>query len=176
MSLVRKLSAYHFCNNNTSVVITDHPVLPVSYCMYLWLLVGQGERRWWPKGTPEALPRLPCPLCATVERHPEYGVELGGTAQLACGLFLGLKNYFLLAWNLNNIVQLQGTRTGSTNNNNKAQSVDYRVTIHLVQNLMLTSKLKFHFSLARAGQAKTELLFWSQPEVLHMLNGLPVAK
>ena len=67
---------------------------PPCFVLYLWLLVGQGERRWWPKGRPEALPTLLCPLCATVGRHPERGVELGGTAQLACGLFLGLKKVF----------------------------------------------------------------------------------
>ena len=30
----------------------------------------------------------------------------------------------------------------------------YRVTIHLVQNLLLSSKLKFRFGLARSGQAR----------------------
>ena len=35
----------------------------------------------------------------------------------------------------------------------------YRVTIHHVQNLPLTSKLKLRLGLARSGQAKTELLF-----------------
>ena len=35
----------------------------------------------------------------------------------------------------------------------------YRVTHHIDSNLMLTTKQKFRFGLARAGQAKTELLF-----------------
>ena len=46
--------------------------------------------------------------------------------------------------------------------------------ITLVQNLPLTLKLKFCFSLARTGQAKAELLFWSQQEVLNKCNCHPV--
>ena len=34
------------------------------------------------------------------------------------------------------------------------QQYEYRVTIPLVQNLLLTSRQKFHFGLARPGQAK----------------------
>ena len=67
------------------------------FLLYLWLLAGKGERRWWPTRRREALPRLPCPLCVTVGRHPERGVELGGTVQLACGSFLGLKKCSLLS-------------------------------------------------------------------------------
>ena len=52
----------------------------------------------------------------------------------------------------------------------------YRVTIPLVQNLSLTSRQKFRFGQARTGQAKTELLFWSQQEVLNKWNGHPVYK
>ena len=51
----------------------------------------------------------------------------------------------------------------------------YRVTHH-VQNLQLSSKRKFCFDLARAGQAKAELLFWCQREVLHNVMGLPLHK
>ena len=52
----------------------------------------------------------------------------------------------------------------------------YRVTIPLVQNLPLTSKQKFRFGpgLSLPGQAKTELLFWSQREVLNKWNCHPV--
>ena len=52
----------------------------------------------------------------------------------------------------------------------------YRVTIQLVQNLPLTSKQKFRFGLPWPGQAKAELLFKSQQEVLRMLDGHPVCK
>ena len=38
----------------------------------------------------------------------------------------------------------------------------YRVTHHVGQNLLLNSKQKFCFGLARPGQAKTEILFLSQ--------------
>ena len=49
----------------------------------------------------------------------------------------------------------------------------YRVAIQRVLNLLLTSKQKFRFGLARPGQAQAiaELLFCSQREVLHKLNG-----
>ena len=50
----------------------------------------------------------------------------------------------------------------------------YRVTIQLVANLLLTSKLKFRFGLAWPSQAKAEHLFCSQREVRHKLNGHPV--
>ena len=36
----------------------------------------------------------------------------------------------------------------------------YRVTITLVQNLLLTSKPKFRFGLARAGQGRPKRNFW----------------
>ena len=36
----------------------------------------------------------------------------------------------------------------------------YRVTITLVQNLLLTSKQKFRFGLARAGQVRPKRNFW----------------
>ena len=36
----------------------------------------------------------------------------------------------------------------------------YRVTITLVQNLLLTSKQKFRFGLARAGQVRPKWNFW----------------
>ena len=49
----------------------------------------------------------------------------------------------------------------------------YRLTITLVQNLLLTSKQQFRFGLGRTGQAKAELLVWSQREVLNKCNELP---
>ena len=47
------------------------------------------------------------------------------------------------------------------------------MTIPLVQNLLLTSKQKIRFGLARPGQARPmrKLLFWSQREVLNKWNG-----
>ena len=50
----------------------------------------------------------------------------------------------------------------------------YRVTIQLVTNLPLASKQKLRFSLARPGQAKTELQFSSQREVLNNVLRHPV--
>ena len=48
------------------------------------------------------------------------------------------------------------------------------VTHHIVQYFPVTSKQKFRFGLPRPGQAKTELLFCSQWEVLHNLMCHPV--
>ena len=48
-------------------------------------------------------------------------------------------------------------------------SGEYRVTEQFVQNLLLTSKHKFSLGLARTSQAKMELLFRSQRDVLHKL-------
>ena len=49
----------------------------------------------------------------------------------------------------------------------------YRVTHHIGQNLLLTSKQKFRFGLARPGQPKMELLI-TQQEVLANVMGHPV--
>ena len=53
-------------------------------------------------------------------------------------------------------------------------AVHYRVTHHVGQNLLLTSKQKFRFGLAWPGQAKAEHLFWSQQEILNKWNCHPV--
>ena len=53
--------------------------------------------------------------------------------------------------------------------------VRYRVTHHVVQNLLLTAKQKFCFGLARPGQVKTELMFLSKREVLDNVICHPVA-
>ena len=52
----------------------------------------------------------------------------------------------------------------------------YRLTHQVVPNLLLTLKHKFHFGLARPGQArlKMELLFWIQQEVRNYLMCHPV--
>ena len=50
----------------------------------------------------------------------------------------------------------------------------FRVKQQIVMKLPLTSKQKFRFGQARPGQAKTELLFWSQQEVRHNLMCHPV--
>ena len=41
-----------------------------------------------------------------------------------------------------------------------ARALKYRVTITLVQNPLLTSKQKFRFGLARAGQVRPKQNFW----------------